>query len=253
MELLTGRRIGRVVILGIALAAPAAWAQKVFKCVDETGKVTFQQSSCPGKSPSADAVTFQRSPTLTDEERFKGAAYRAGMTPEEAVQLLQGSGSNPSDAAPATRVPQSAPRSVPVADQDPEDTGLRCTAANGKIYYRSRSEGCGTSRVFGDPQVRNWQRDQVTGVPGAVMLNNNQALDPRTGQVLNLTPAPTTVRPSQRVQDQADIIGRDTACEEAKRDAQAQRDRNMDLSFDERRKIDDHVYELCKPKQGGFR
>lgn len=69
-------------------AAPLAQAQ-IYKCVLPSGEVAYQQTPClSGATETRPQV--QKAPTLTEQEKFNAAAYSAGMTPEQARQLLSG-------------------------------------------------------------------------------------------------------------------------------------------------------------------
>lgn len=78
-----------------------AYAQ-VYKCKTADGATVYQQTGC-----STDAVETQiktmKGPTLTEAEKFNAAAYAAGMTPKEALELLDGrrSAGQPVAAQPA--------------------------------------------------------------------------------------------------------------------------------------------------------
>ena len=66
------------------------WAQaQVYKCSSPEGKVAYQQTPCPSESIQ-ERPQIQKAPTLTEQEKFNAAAYSAGMTPEQARQLLSG-------------------------------------------------------------------------------------------------------------------------------------------------------------------
>jgi hypothetical protein len=93
---------------------------------------------------------------------------------------------------------------------------------------------------------RNWQQDSVQGMPGAVMTGPDMALDPQTGRQHQLQHQPTTQiqRPSARVSDDASVVSRRDACEEAKAQGHAKR-QNMNLSYDQRSRLDDQVWKAC--------
>jgi hypothetical protein len=242
----------RILLVVLLLFCGTASAQRVFKCTDEKGKVTFQQASCKGKPIDANAVRLDAAPTLTEEEKFRGAAFRAGMTPEEARARLRETDANQQHAGRQGQIPAAADSAQSTAQQpplEPEETALRCTSAGGRVYYRPVSEGCGSSTVFGNPEVRNWQQDRVADAPGAVMVAPNQAIDPHTGKILELQDTPAISRPSMQLRDHAEGIDKEKACQLARADALRQRDKNMHLTFDQRRKIDDRVNEICKPVQ----
>jgi hypothetical protein len=84
-------------VLGIILLPSTSMAQ-VFKCKDASGKTAYQSTPCAAAQQESRLVILD-SPTLTDEEKFNGAAYSAGMTPKEAKRLLQGDAAKTDQAA----------------------------------------------------------------------------------------------------------------------------------------------------------
>lgn len=66
------------------------WARaQVYKCTSPDGKIAYQQTPCSSESTQT-RPKIQKAPTLTEQEKFNAAAYSAGMTPEQARQLLSG-------------------------------------------------------------------------------------------------------------------------------------------------------------------
>jgi hypothetical protein len=206
------RVVHAVVLIGLWAVSGAVHAQKVYKCTDASGKVTFQQASCPGKNLEEGTVRMHAAPKVSEDDRIRDDAYRAGRTPAEADRLVEEARAEREYEAAESAARREGRMSVVDADR----VRLKCTAADGGTYYRSGAEGCGTAPSPSRPP--------------------QQPLQP------------------QRLQRRDDPPNaRELACEEARKDAQEARDQDMDLGFDERRKLDDRVYERCKPEPGGFR
>jgi hypothetical protein len=83
---------------------------------------------------------------------------------------------------------------------------------------------------------RPWQQDQVQGMPGAVMTGPNEAMNPMTGQLVQLEAAPMAVPTYQRTRDQGAAVSADEACAGARAAAAGR--------FNKR--ADDRVQELCR-------
>lgn len=245
-------RVGQILTATLAIWASSAVAGGVYKCTDAHGAITYQQVPCPSGSKEQ-VPMLSSSPTLTAEEKFDAAAYRAGMTPDEARALLAGHGTDTQDvstSAPSTYKARPSMDEPAPAVSDPQERAFRCTKPNGSTYY-SRT-GCGTTHVR-EP-APDWQNSHSTivdsrgvPIPGAVRTGPNNALDPRTGQTFSVID--TTPRRSHKVQDQAELMDRREACEEAKQQGIEERKNNPKLSFDDRRRLDDAVYDLCKAGQ----
>ena len=243
-------RVEQILTATLAIWASSAVAGGAYKCTDAHGAITYQQVPCPSGSKEQ-VPMLSSSPTLTAKEKFDTAAYQAGMTPDEARASLAGQGTDTQDAsAPSTYKARPSMDEQAPAVSDPQERAFRCTKPNGSTYY-SRT-GCGTTRVR-EP-APDWQNSHSTivdsrgvPIPGAVRTGPNNALDPRTGQtfsVIDMTPQPS--RRSHRVQDQAEPMDRSEACEAAKQQGIEERKNNLKLSFDDRRKLDDAAYDLCK-------
>jgi len=102
-----------LLFLSFAFSAEA----QVYKCNAADGSVAYQQIPCP-EEHSQSVPKIQKEPTLTGEEKFNAEAYAAGMTPEQARQLLSG------QTPPTT--PQAAP--APYIDQYAQQQDLRRAA-----------------------------------------------------------------------------------------------------------------------------
>lgn len=120
------------------------------------------------------------------------------------------------------------------AYQRGEVHGTRCVNAKGQVYFTGGS--CGTSVSYAGDHPVDWHRDQVQGVPGAVMINPDQALDPATGQVVQLIPTPHVAPSYVQTRDQGAPVSADEACEGARKAAAGRFNK----------KADDRVQELCR-------
>lgn len=65
-----------------------AYAQ-VYKCKTADGATVYQQTGCLTDAVET-KINTMKGPTLTEAEKFNAAAYAAGMTPKEALELLDG-------------------------------------------------------------------------------------------------------------------------------------------------------------------
>lgn len=94
-----------------------------------------------------------------------------------------------------------------------------CVAPSGRAYYTTAE--CKTRVNVVGQQPRDWQRDHVQGVPGAIMTGPDTALDPNTGRVIYLQHAPDHTPVYQRTQDAGARIAPADACQLARQDANA--------------------------------
>lgn len=240
-------RVG--LLLGVAAFAGVAQtaAAGAYKCTTPDGSVAYQQVPCP-KGSKEQVPRTSAGPTLTEEEKFNAAAYQAGLSPDEARALLAGDRDDAPRAPPANAFTSPSPLAdelPPSVPSDPKERAFRCTKPNGTVYF-SRS-GCGATRVRAP--ASDWQSGPSTivdhrgvPIPGAVRTGPGTGLDPFTGQVFPVVD--TTPRPSKRVNDGSEVVDRKEACASARHQANERR-KNPNLSFDDRRKLDDAVYDLC--------
>ncbi|MCB1629445.1 MAG: DUF4124 domain-containing protein, partial [Xanthomonadales bacterium] len=221
-------------------------ASSIFKCTGPDGSVSYQQAPCESGSQQETPVVSE-APTLTAEERFKAAAYEAGLSPSEARRLLESPGT--SDASRG--IPEPADRTHSESQQVRQPTGrnaaFKCVRPDGSFYFSI--DPCGTSVVRGPRTTvpRNWVNDRVEGSPGAVMVAPDIAINPTTGQPIHLVPqAPTVTRQRKwNVADTQSVVDRDDACDAAKEERNDRRRANPDLSFQERERLDDQVWGMC--------
>lgn len=110
---------------------------------------------------------------------------------------------------------------------------VRCIAASGRVY--DTHYACGSSNVQVDTQERDWRRDKVQGMPGAMMIGPDQALNPQTGQIVQLQHKPDTKPVYQRVQDSGTAIDPEKACKQAR----------LAMVKDHSKAASDHETDMC--------
>lgn len=92
-----------------------------------------------------------------------------------------------------------------------EPAGNRCLSSNGIVYY--------TPQPCWKPPAKSavaWQADQVQDMPGAVMVGPNTALNPYSGNEVNLDP-PVVGMPAQpRMPSGGGSAAADLACAQAR-------------------------------------
>lgn len=119
------------------------------------------------------------------------------------------------------------------AYQRGEAGGRRCVSAKGQVYFAAE---CGSSVTYAGMRARDWRGDRVEGVPGAVMTQPNGAIDPMTGQFVQLIPEPMDEPAYVRTQDAGTDVSADEACAGARRAAAGRFSK----------KADDRVQDLCR-------
>lgn len=212
---------GRVAA-ALLLAAGAAHAGDIYVCKGEHGEKVYQNAPCPsaaeqvGHNQYSDAMA--RAPAPPPE------AYRADPPP-------------PPVSAPAGRLATSSDQGSHGLDssvyQRGEVRALKCVTASGRVYYARGACGSSTTAVGTQPEA--WRGDKVEGIPGAVMVSPNEALDPATGRIVQLVGAPPNRPVIARQQDQGTAVDPDEACRAARKAA--------DGKFSQR--LDRRARELC--------
>lgn len=92
---------------------------------------------------------------------------------------------------------------------------VRCTTASGRVYYAKGT--CSTSTTTEVVVGHDWHGDKVRGMPGAVMVGPNEAMDPRTGQVVDLQTVSNNTVVHVTTRDHAQSVSADKACAEAQK------------------------------------
>ena len=212
-----GWRLAAVALLAIGVWHQQAHAGDIYKCKSLQGVTIFQQTPCPSTSKSIAHTKFQAVP---DDPSAAQRSY-------DAQPPVQGAQDAALTATPSNPVPQRDQRAIATdtgcqgigctAQQRGEVQSTRCEASDGRVYYVVGA--CGRRSIHVGDAPRNWRRDQVQGIPGAVMIGPDMALDPRTGQTVQLQHAPTTTPVYVHTQDQGRHVDADTACSEARAQA----------------------------------
>lgn len=194
-------------LLAIFVAA-AASAADLYVCKQSNGVKSYQDSPCAqsDKQVSHDTYTphvyAAPAPAAPVDETSQQRSY--------AVQQ------------PAEPTPAQHPTCAGIgcsAYQSGQVTTRQCVAPDGRRYYTTGE--CRTRvNVVGD-SPRDWHHDTVQGVPDAVMVAPDLALDPTSGRYIQLQHSQLEQPVYQRVQDPGRRIDPDTACQLARLDARA--------------------------------
>lgn len=211
-------------LVALVLLAAGMWQQAhagdIYKCKSPQGVTIFQQTPCP---PTAKPVAHTKFQAVPDDP---SAAQRSDDT-QPPVQDAQAAALT---GVPSYPVPQQPQRDQHATAADTGCQGIgctthqcgdvqstRCEAPDGHAYYVVGE--CRRRSVYLGDVPRSWQRDRVQGMPDAVMVGPDRALDPRTGQTFQLEHAPTTRPVYVHTQDQGRQVDADTACSEARAQA----------------------------------
>src|SRR5574337_1192049 len=179
-------KFGMKCVAGACLGffATTALAGNIYVCKGAHGVNSYQNTPCatpdkqirhetydealarPGTPPPAARVSYGADPSVgggrrLDDSRMAPPAPRAPPLPETGGGGLGSS-----------------------AYQRGQIQGARCVNARGQVYYTAT--GCGTSTQWVGTRERPWHGDMVEGMPGAVMVGPDQAVDPHTGRVVEL-------------------------------------------------------------------
>lgn len=222
------RRVGKGIqvaaLLLLGASAGQAAAGDIYVCKGAHGEKVYQNSPCATSSAQVGHSTYS-----------EAMARAPAPPPANDASIDWGGGSQGSRQAVATapRAPAPTGGLDASAYQRGDVRALRCVTASGKVYY-ARGE-CGTSVSYSGMKPRDWHRDTVQGVPGAVMTSPNEAVDPMTGQVVQLQPTSPVAPAFARTRDAGTAVDPDVACEQARKIA--------DGKFSE--KLDRRARELC--------
>lgn len=196
-------------LAALLLLGSAAHAGDIYVCKGAHGEKVYQNSPCASSTAQVGHSTY------SDDMARAPAAPPAALS-NDAIEW--GAAPPPAPPAPVARV---APAPVGGLDassyQRGEVRALRCVTPSGRVYY-ARGE-CGTSVSYAGPQPRDWHSDTVQGMPGAVMTSPNEALNPMTGQIVQLQPEPIVSPAFTRSRDRGTQVDPDEACEQARKAA----------------------------------
>lgn len=185
------------------LLVPAVRAGNIYTCKGANGVNTYQNLPCAKPAEQIQHATYDDAlarpgtpaPTAPRDRYGTAAPAHRGM----------GAAIPPPAALPATTGGLGSS-----AYQRGEVQGTRCVNARGQVYYTAA--GCGTSTQRVGTQERLWRGDTVEGVPGAVMIGPDQAVDPRTGQVVELEHTQDRVDVYRTTRDAGAAMDADQAC-----------------------------------------
>jgi hypothetical protein len=241
-------------LLLFACASGPAMAGHIYKCKHADGSVTYQDTACQNAADTEKTWAY-RTPKPTSErakgvarsdQAWQRAANQfAAQHPDlryghnlallnKAMREVSTSRMNSWTVlqagyarAKAMRGWTSRPPSQPASRSESNHVGglgvsayargdiraVRCTKASGKVYYAKGV--CGTSTTTEIVAGRNWHNDTVQGMPDAVMVGPDQALNPRTGQVVQLDNVPNQTVVHVTTRDRAQSVSTDAACARA--------------------------------------
>lgn len=203
----------------MAMLAAGMWQQQayagdIYKCQGPKGETIFQQTPCPSTSKPIAHTKFEAVP---DDPSAAQRSYAAPPSVHDAPgSALAGLPSRPvPQRDQRANAPDTGCRGIGCSAYQRGDVqSTRCEAPNGEVYYVIGACRRRSTRVGDAP--RSWQRDRVQGMPGAVMVGPDMALDPRTGQAFQLQHAPTTRPVYVHTRDKGRQVDADTACSEAR-------------------------------------
>lgn len=231
-------------LMGACLLSCVGLAQAgdIYTCKGKGGVNVYQNTPCPKAADelkhAAYDASMRRAADGSSGHTERGANAPSmrkrdmlDNPPASTAQINYGG----SDAGNST---QSQPSPVggigSSAFQRGEVGGTRCVSAKGRVYYTAGR--CGTSVTYAGDHEVDWRRNQVRGVPGAVMINPDQAIDPMTGQMVQLIPTPRAAPTYVQTRDQGSPVSADEACEGARKAAAGRFNK----------KADDRVQQLCR-------
>lgn len=232
-----------------AISGPALSAN-AYKCKAADGSITFQDRPCAAEAAEVDRQTFAKEPDAPHTQY---------------VPSRDGPGAPQREPGTALGAPRRS--ATPVSGGQPGDKGIgappswpadvrRCVTARGRVYVVPHDAACGSSLVA-EPSVDHDSRTptgpvyDMQGRPlDAHWINENQAIDNRTGQVLmpHQIQAPGRRSPPQqvnRVQDQGSVVDRTAICQELR-----DRYKHLPVNTSKRARdaLDDQIAATCVKK-----
>lgn len=198
----------------LALGPRIALGADIFKCKQPNGVIAYQQAPCTKTEQQIAHSHFQRqpdAPIYSQPRPGSSARLPEGYVTNTSGQAAHGFSTN--ESAGSINTPLGCAGIGCSAHQRGDVTTRECVAPDGRHYYTTNA--CRTRFNVVDSQSRDWQNDTVEGVPGAVMVGPDRALDPSTGRYIQLQHSPVL----QRAQDPGQRIDPDAACRQARLDA----------------------------------
>ncbi|HJR14421.1 MAG TPA: DUF4124 domain-containing protein [Rhodanobacteraceae bacterium] len=201
-----------VFFLLVACMAAPVHAGDIYACKDAHGNMAYQDKPCPTKSKTVGHGSYTPVPDAPYSSPY---AQEASQDQGDAAAATQATGTD----SVTTSVAQPSPCAGIGCSQHAsgQTAATQCTAPDGRVYYTTRS--CTARSHYVGTTSRDWQRDTVQGHADAVMINRNEALDPRTGRVMQLDAAPLSTPVYQRTRDAGQQVNIDAGCQGARADA----------------------------------
>lgn len=205
--------LGLTLLLLIASLAPPAHAADIYACKDAHGHMTYQDTPCPQQSKTVGHNTYTPVPDAPYSSPYARAdAQPAAGSQRQTTTNVSGYSQAVLDAQPAGCA------GIGCSEhQSGQTRATQCTAPNGRAYYTT--DTCTSRAQYVGTTSRDWRHDTVEGHPDAVMINRDEALDPRTGHIIQLDAAPLNTPVYQTVRDAGRRIDSDAACAAARQDA----------------------------------
>lgn len=226
----------------LLLCAGLAQAGDIYTCKGKGGVNVYQSIPCPKAAVELNHSAYDNSMRRAvdgSSGHTERGADAPSMRKQDVLDSPQSStaginygGSDGGASTQSQPVPTGGIGSS--AYQRGEVGGTRCVSAEGRVYYTAGR--CGTSVTYAGDHEVDWRHNQVQDVPGAVMINPDQAIDPMTGRMVQLIPTPRVAPTYVQTRDQGSPVSADEACEGARKAAAGRFNK----------KADDRVQQLCR-------
>lgn len=209
----------RSVILGLILllltvgVVVPAHAGNIYACKDAHGRAAYQDTPCPQRSKTVGHSTYTPVPDAPYSSPYaQTTAQPAAGSQHQTVTDASGYSQSVTDAQPAGCA------GIGCSEhQSGQTRATQCTAPSGRVYYTTGT--CASRAQYVGTTLRDWRHDNVEGHPDAVMINRDEALDPRTGRIIQLDAAPLNTPVYQTIRDAGQRVDSDAACTAARQDA----------------------------------
>lgn len=170
------------VTVGLVMLAfsAGAFGADVYVCKGSNGTTAFQQDPCPKTSKYIAHGTYTAH--LDDASQARLASQSMATPPAAARPTLTRSSTGAPIASYSQQTTHGGIGSS--AYQRDEVQATQCTAPDGHAYYTTGE--CKQRSVLVGMKDRDWHSDHVEGVPGAVMIAPDLAIDPDSGNTIHL-------------------------------------------------------------------
>lgn len=203
---------GLVFVLLTACMVIPAHAGDIYACKDAHGNMAYQDKPCPTKSETVGHGSYKPVPDAPYSSPY---AQAPAQDQDEVAPSMQATGTY-GVTTNATQ-PSSCAGIGCSQHASGQTAATQCMAPDGRVYYTTHS--CTVRSNYVGTTSRGWQHDTVQGHPDAVMINRDEALDPRTGRVIQLDAAPLSTPVYQQTRDAGQQVNSDAACQGARADA----------------------------------